>query len=80
MLVKFNIKMLYVNTFVKVDTEIEEDCRQTISYLKGYSYLRLYCKKQSNQKLTANTVSTLQQQHKLYLHDYNYVVTVLQKL
>ena len=59
MLVKFNLKMLYVNTFVKVDTQIEEDCRQTISYLKGYSYLRLYCKKQSNQKLTANTVSTL---------------------
>ena len=23
---------------------------------------------------------SLQQQHKLYLHDYNYVVTVLQKL
>ena len=48
----------YANTFVKVDAQIEEDCRQTISYLKGYSYLKLYCKKQSNQKPTANIVST----------------------
>ena len=44
---------------MKVDAQIEEDCRQTISYLKGYnSYLKLYCKKQSNQKRTVNTVST----------------------
>ena len=49
----------YAYTFVKVDARIEEDCRQTISYLKGYSCLKLYCKKLSNQKLTANTVSTL---------------------
>ena len=42
----------YADTFVKVDAQIEEDCRQTISYLKGYSYLKLYCKKQGNQKLT----------------------------
>ena len=36
MLVKFNLKMLYANTFVKkVDAQIEEDCRQTFSYLKG---------------------------------------------
>ena len=48
----------YANTSVKVDTRIEVECRQTISYLKGYSYLKLYCKKQSNQKPTANTVST----------------------
>ena len=48
----------YANTFVKVDTRIEVECRQTISYLKGYSYLKLYCKKQSNQKPTANIVST----------------------
>ena len=27
-----------------------------------------------------NNVYQKQQQHKLYLHDYNYVVTVLQKL
>ena len=48
----------YANTSVKVDAHIEVKCRQTISYLKGYSYLKLYCKKQSNQKPTANIVST----------------------
>ena len=46
----------------KLDAQIEEDCRQTISYLKGYSYLKLYCRKQSNQKLKANTVGTLEEQ------------------
>ena len=46
----------------KLDAQIDEDCRQTISYLKAYSYLKLYCKKQSNQKLTANTVGTLEEQ------------------
>ena len=45
------------NTSLKVTARIEVECRQNISYLKGYSYLKLYCKKQSNQKLTANTVS-----------------------
>ena len=49
----------YANTFVKVDARIDEDCLQTISYLKGYSCLKLYCRKLSNQKRTANTVSTL---------------------
>ena len=45
---------------MKVDAQIEEDSRQTIYYLKGYSYLKFYCQKQqSNQKPTANTVSTL---------------------
>ena len=44
---------------MKVDAQIEEDYRQTIYYLKGYSYLKFYCQKQSNQKPTANTVSTL---------------------
>ena len=29
----------YANTSVKVDTRIEVECRQTISYLKGCSYL-----------------------------------------
>ena len=57
MLVKLTLKC-YANTFVKVDAQIEEDSRQTIYYLKGYSYLKLYFKKQSNQKPTANTVST----------------------
>ena len=36
-LVKFNLMKCYANTFVKVDAQIEEECRQTISYLKGYS-------------------------------------------
>ena len=49
----------YPNTFVKVDARIDEDCLQTIPYLKGYSCLKMHCKKLSNQKLTANTVSTL---------------------
>ena len=49
----------YANTFVKVDALIDEGCLQTISYLKRYSCLKLHCKKLSNQKLTANTVSTL---------------------
>ena len=48
----------YANTFVRVDAQIEEECRQTISYLKGYAYPKLYCKKLSNQKPTANIVST----------------------
>ena len=39
----------------KLDAQIEE-------YLKGYSYLKLYCKKHSNQKLSANTVGTLEEQ------------------
>ena len=34
----------------------EEECRQTISYLQGYSCPNLYCKKLSNQKPTAKTV------------------------
>ena len=38
----------YANTFVKVDAQIEEECRRTISYLKGWSCLKLYCKKLSN--------------------------------
>ena len=48
----------YANTFVKVDAQIEEDCRHTIAYLKGYSYPKLFCKKLRNQKPTANIVST----------------------
>ena len=44
---------------MEVDARIEVECQQTIiSYLKGFSYLKLYCKKQSNQKPTANIVST----------------------
>ena len=29
------------NTFVKVDAQIEENCRRTISYLQGYSCPKL---------------------------------------
>ena len=54
MLIKYNLKNCYANTFVKDDTRIDVECRQTICYLKGYSYLKLYCKKQSNQKPRAN--------------------------
>ena len=45
-----------VNTFVKVDGQIEEECRQTISYLQRYSCPKLYCKKLSYQTPTANKV------------------------
>ena len=48
------------NTFVKADAQIE--CRRTLSYLKGYSYPKLYCKKLNNQKPMANTVSTTREQ------------------
>ena len=41
---------------MKVDARIEGNCRRTISYLQGYSCLKLQCKKLSNQKHTANTV------------------------
>ena len=30
----------YAYTFLKVDTQIVEECRRPISYLKGYSYLK----------------------------------------
>ena len=36
--------------------QIVENCRRTISFLQGYSKRKLYCKKLSNQKPTANTV------------------------
>ena len=36
------------NTFVKVDAKIKKECRRTISYLRGYSCPKLYCKKLSN--------------------------------
>ena len=40
------------NTLVKVDTQIEDNCRRTISYLQGYILAQSF----SNQKHTANTV------------------------
>lgn len=36
----------YAKTFVKNDAQIVEECWRTISYLKGYAYPKLYCKKQ----------------------------------
>ena len=43
---------------MNVYAQIEEECRQNFSCLKGYSYLKLFCKKMSYQKPRANTVST----------------------
>ena len=45
------------NTDVKVDALVVEECRRITTYLKGYSYPKLYCKKLRNQKPKANTVS-----------------------
>ena len=56
MLIKFNLTECNANTFVKVDAQKGDECRRTISYLQGYSCPELYCKKQSYQKPTANTV------------------------
>ena len=45
---------------MKVDAQIEKECWRTISFLRGSSYPKIYCKKLSNQKpilYTANTVS-----------------------
>ena len=47
---------------MKVDARVEVECRQTIAFLKGYSYLKLYCEKQSNQKPTANIKLILQEE------------------
>ena len=33
------------NVFVKVDAQIEEECRRTTSYLQGYPCPKLHCKK-----------------------------------
>ena len=38
---------------MKVDAQIEEECRRTISYLKWLSFPKLYCKKLSNQSAAA---------------------------
>ena len=54
------------DTVVNVEALVVEECRRTISYLKGYSYPKLYCKKLSNQKPTANTVSFLTKKKQLY--------------
>ena len=52
-----NLTLNRADTVVNVEALVVEECRRTISYLKGYSYPKLYCKKLSNQKPTANTVS-----------------------
>ena len=59
MLVKFNLKMLRLHICENTIMQVEEECRQTIFYLKGYSYPKLYYNKMNtNQKPTANTVSS----------------------
>ena len=39
------------NIFVEVDAQMEENCRRTISYLKGYSFPKLQL-----QEATANSI------------------------
>ena len=48
----------YANTFEKPNAQLVEEYRRTISYLKGYCCPKRYGKKLSDQKPTANTVST----------------------
>ena len=43
------------NVFVKVDAQIEEECRRTTSYLQGYSCPKLHCKKLSTIRNTRRT-------------------------
>ena len=61
-----NLTLNRADTVVNVEALLVEECRRTISYLKGYSYPKLYCKKLSNQKPTANTVSFLTRKTTLY--------------
>ena len=62
MLVKFNLTKYYADTLGKVDGHIVEDSRRTISYLKGYSYSKLYCKNPSDQKPTAIQLTLQEEQ------------------
>ena len=39
-----------------------EECRRTVSYLKGYSYSKLYCKNLRNQKPTATQLVLQEEQ------------------
>ena len=63
---------------MKFDAQIEENCRRAIHYLQGYSKPKLYCKKLSNQKPTANTVRNARRttlcwmQGKIKAHDVIY--------
>ena len=51
----------YAYTFVKA--QLEEKCRKTIFFFKGHSYPKLYYNKMNtNQKPTANTVSSTKEQ------------------
>ena len=43
---------MYERKYVKVDAQIEEECRRTISYLKKYCYPKLYCKKREIKSLS----------------------------
>ena len=62
MMVKFNLTKYYADTLRKVDAHIMEECRWTISYVKGYSYSKLYCKNLSNQKPTAIQLALKEEQ------------------
>ena len=52
-------------------------CKQT---LKGIDVITNVISANQHFVLPLSMQQQQQQQHKLYLHDYNYVVTVLQKL
>ena len=58
---------------MKVDAQIVEECRRTISYLKGYSYRKISCKKLiRNQKPTvSNTTDQLYAECGLRLESFN---------
>ena len=45
MLVKFNLKMLRLHICESTIMQVEEECGQTIFYLKGCSYPKLYYNK-----------------------------------
>ena len=59
----------YANIFVKVDAQTEKECRQTIFYLKGYSYPKLYCKKLNNQKPVVSTVGITRRTTSCWVHN-----------
>ena len=41
---------------MKIDAQMEGECRRIISYLQGYSCHKPYCNKLSNHKPTAHTI------------------------
>ena len=63
---------------MKVDAQIEEECRRTISFLRGSSYPKIYCKKLSNQKPTRRIQLALQEEF-LFIKGYFEFVLFFQK-